>query len=362
MFAAKAAEPPQKLPINSTTRFARPGPWVAAHGWRSGDRDETPSPPRGSVGSGAGFDFGRISMHAAGRGAGHAVNIPFRAVIPASGIWGSGRSKTVHDAATEEAPAKPKPQPPFAANAPASPKSQETPLGTSLYIAQMEGPPGMKDTKGIADSVGATFAYAPTTTRGGVTLGAGDFGATEGSLKHFSNVTITPGAGKFTVTADLKQTVNWDTRATMGPDNQVNIMSETDAALNSANFAQAAADLTPNVTDLKGRPPRTKFWSKDLTETHEQFHAKDYVDIARTGATDAQAWLATQNAAHKEDVPALLDTAWHDKIFQVWDAFTNPPAVEERAYADGAPSYKARADAITAKGSKGAHGGYPAPP
>jgi len=226
----------------------------------------------------------------------------------------------------------------------------------TLYIEQMGGSPAIKDTAGVADSVSATFAYAATTTRGGVTLGASEFGQTTGSLKHFSNVAITPGAGKFSVTADLKQTVNWDTRATVGPNNQVDLTGENDADLTNANYATAASDLTPDVSDLKGRPPRTKFWAKDLTEQHEKYHVKDFVDIGKSSATDAETWLATQNAAKKEDVPPLLDTAWSDKIFKPWDKFTDPPAVEERAYDDGVASYKARADAIKAKGDKG---GYP---
>jgi hypothetical protein len=175
----------------------------------------------------------------------------------------------------------------------------------------------------------------------------------KGPVKHFSNVVITPGSGKFTITAELKQTVKWDTRATQGPNGQKNITSDVDPLLTRANYAQAATDLTPNIGDLKGRPPRTKFWSKDLTEKHELYHVKDFIDIARKGASDAEKWLGSQVAARKEDVPALLDTAWTNQIFQVWDRFTDPPAVEERAYADGAPSYQARADSIKAKGDKG---------
>ena len=110
------------------------------------------------------------------------------------------------------------------------------------------------------------------------------------------------------------------------------------------------------VSDLKGRPPRTKFWAKDLTVRHEKYHVKDFVDIGKSSATGAETWLAGQNAAKKEDVPALLDKAWNDKIFKEWDKFTDPPKVEERAYDDGVASYKARAAAIKAKGDKG---GYP---
>lgn len=226
----------------------------------------------------------------------------------------------------------------------------------TLYIEQMGGLPAMKDTSGVADAVSASFAYSTTTTQGGIVLGASEFGQTTGSLKHFSNVAITPGAGKFSVTADLKQTVNWDTRATLGPDNQVEIADDNDPDLSKTNYPTAVSDLTPDISDLKGRPPRTKFWAKDLTVRHEKYHVKDFVDIGKSSATGAETWLAGQNAAKKEDVPALLDKAWNDKIFKEWDKFTDPPKVEERAYDDGVASYKALAAAIKAKGDKG---GYP---
>ncbi len=266
--------------------------------------------------------------------------------------------KAVHDdpgGTVSETPAEPAQVGPAPApeEVPTAPESRDD--GT-LYIEQMGGEAAVKSTGGAADSVSASFAYTTTTTQGGVALGGGDFGKTTGSLKHFSNVTITPGTGKFSVTADLKQTVKWDTRATVGPNNEVDITGENDADLTNANYATAASDLTPDVSDLKGRPPRTKFWAKDLTEKHEKYHVKDFIDIGKSSATDAETWLASQNAAKKEDVPPLLDKAWNDKIFKVWDKFTDPPAVEERAYDDGVASYKALADAIKAKGDKG---GYP---
>jgi hypothetical protein len=341
------------------------GAWrrTGAQGWRSADRDETRSAPLGSAAPLVGHDFSRIRVHPAHQeGVVQTTTIPFRAVIRAAGGDTSEWSKTTHDNPSEEAPVQRQPEPPSPSQGSARQEAKASPPverdENTLYIAQMGGPPAMKDTNGVADTVKAAFAYTHTTTRGGV-VKADDFGTTSGSLKHFSNVSITPGTGKFTVTADLKQEVVWDTRAIKGPDNQVNIMSVTDAALTRANYPHVVTDLTPDMTDLKGRPPRTKFWSKDLTEEHEKYHVKDFVDIAKTGATGAQTWLAGQNAARKEDVPALLDTAWSNQIFNVWDKFTDPPAVEERAYSHGAPSYKARADAIKAKGDKGAVGGYP---
>jgi hypothetical protein len=366
MFAPKIAKPHMKAPIESNSRLARPDSKLAPHRRQSGDQDESRALSLESATVRRDYDFSEVNLHSTSQDAVRPTTIPFKAVIRASRQNTVGRNKAVRDAPAEQTSAQPEPQRASSGLEPPSPEAEtSSPVerdNNTLYIAQMGGPTGTKETTQTADAVSATFAYSGAPTRGGVTLGAGDFGLTKGHVNPFSNVVITAGAGKFTVTADLKQTVNWDTRATTGPDGQVNIMSETDAALTSANYAQAAADLTPNMTDLKGRPPRTKFWSKDLTEKHETFHADERVDFVKTAAPTAQTWLATQNAAKKEDVPALLDTAWNDKIFKPWDKFTDPPGVEERAYTDGAPSYKARADAIKAKGDKGVAGGYPAPP
>lgn len=300
------------------------------------------------------------SAHATQSGESRTTTIPFsaeiRATTPSPGMAVQGKS--LHDepgptpGETPEAPAE--------ATTAGGPELAPTPAlerddGT-LYIEQMGGLPAMKDTSGVADAVSASFAYSTTTTQGGIVLGASEFGQTTGSLKHFSNVAITPGAGKFSVTADLKQTVNWDTRATLGPDNQVEIADDNDPDLSKTNYPTAVSDLTPDISDLKGRPPRTKFWAKNLTVRHEKYHVKDFVDIGKSSATGAETWLAGQNAAKKEDVPALLDKAWNDKIFKEWDKFTDPPKVEERAYDDGVASYKALAAAIKAKGDKG---GYP---
>ena len=365
MHAPRVAKPHSDISVNSMNGLARRGSRGAADWWWTGDLDETRPPSLKTPASRVENDFSGVGLHGDRQNASRTTTIPLSVVIPVAGRSAAGGSKTVHDEPSENASAAAEAQQAAPSQEQAAPEAEASPPverdENSLYIAQMGGAPGTKNTSGAADSVGATFAYTPTVTPGGATLSATDFGATQGSLKHFSNVSITAGAGTFTVTADLKQTVVWDTRATKGPSNQVDIASETDAALTSVNYPQAVKDLTPDVTDLKGRPPRSKFWAKDLTVVHEKYHVKDFVDIAKTGATGAQTWLASQNAAKKEDVPALLDTAWKEKIFKVWDKFTDPPAVEERAYDDGVASYKARADAIKAKGDKGAAGGYPTP-
>jgi hypothetical protein len=355
MYAPKIARLQSKATQNSADLLSRRASTFAARVSTSETEEKVRGRSAGSSAVGLDRDFSTIRTHAPREGA-IETTIPFRAVILSSGQNAAGKSKVARDAPAEEASAEPEPAGQQAATSPPVDEDKDV-----VRIAQMDGPPGIKDTVGVADTVSATFASTNTIAKGGVTFGAGDFGDTKGSLKRFSNVVITPSTGKFTVTADLKQDVNWDTRATVGPNNQVNIMSETDAALTSTNYPTAVSDLTPDLSDLKGRPPRTKFWSKDLTEKHEKYHVKDFTDVAKTGGTGAEAWLATQNAANAAEVRTLLDTAWSEKIFKVWDAFTDPPGVEERAYDDGAASYKARADAIKAKGDKGAAGGYPAP-
>lgn len=353
MYAPKVARPDSK---DSLGRSAQRGPRLAWHAWQSDDPERVRPLSAASAASSLGHDFSRIPVHSA-QDAVRSITVPFRAVIPAARPNAGAASKTVHDATAAGASAGPVRQPAGAETETASPAVEDE--NGVLYIAQMAGAPGTKTT--TADSVGATLAYTVTTTRDAAALSATDFGDTTGSLKRFSNVSIPPSAaGKFTVTADLKQTVKWDTQATTGPNAQVNITSAADAALTNANYAQVVTDLTPDVADLKGRPPRTKFWSKDFTEKHEKYHVKDFEDKAKSGAADAETWLATKTAATKAEVQTLLDTAWTDKIFTPWDTFTNPPAVEERAYSDGAASYTARANAIKARGDKGAAGGgYP---
>lgn len=46
-----------------------------------------------------------------------------------------------------------------------------------------------------------------------------------------------------------------------------------------------------------GRPPRSKFWAKDLTEIHEQFHADDVKRLGPGAATSAVSWLSSQTAS-----------------------------------------------------------------
>jgi hypothetical protein len=128
--------------------------------------------------------------------------------------------------------------------------------------------------------------------------------------------------------------------------------------ITSTNYTSAASDLTPNMSDLKGRPPRNSLWASDLTIIHEQFHVSERKTHGGRGVTNAQAWLNTQTASSAADVQNLL-TQVPGKVIATSQAAMTMPGKEERAYIAGAPLYSARAVAIKAKGDAG---GYPTPP
>lgn len=203
------------------------------------------------------------------------------------------------------------------------------------------------------DSIAPTITFAGGITQGG-TVGASDFGTTNSS-PSLQNITITQASGVFTVSATFSLTTTWDTRKGTGPNGEVNIMSASSPALTTANYPTAVTDLTPNMSDLGGRPPRTQFWAQDLTERHEKVHAADHQKTGKAGLALALAWLKTQTATTEAEVRTLLTSA-RDRIIAHIVANGAGNTGEIHAYSDGAASYKARADAIKAKGDKK---GYP---
>jgi len=204
------------------------------------------------------------------------------------------------------------------------------------------------------DTVGGSIAFTGAAGRGG-TVDAGDFGTTSTTYPALTNVKITKGTGAFTVSADFAMKVEWQVLSGTGPRGQVNIASDSDPALTKTNYTTAASDLTPNMSNTGGKPPRTKFWAQDLTEIHEKFHADERIKYGKLGVTEAVKWLTTQTASDEAGVRSLLGQA-RDKIIAYVRSKMVNPGKEERAYADGAPKYKARADAIKKKGDAG---GYP---
>lgn len=204
------------------------------------------------------------------------------------------------------------------------------------------------------DTIAATIGYSGSITQGGITLGGSEFGRTD-SAPALKNINITQGSGAFTVTATYELTTKWDTRKGTGPGGQKDIPDENAAVLTKTNYPTAVSDLTPNMSDEGGRPPRTQFWAQDLTERHEKVHAADHQRTAKEGLKQALTWLTGQTASTKTEVETLLTTL-RSKIVQYIIANGAGSVGELHAYGDGAPSYKARAEAIKKKGDGG---GYP---
>jgi hypothetical protein len=90
---------------------------------------------------------------------------------------------------------------------------------------------------------------------------------------------------------------------------RTDIASDSDADINQGNYPKVVSDLTPNVNDLNGRPPRDKFWAEDLTEKHERKHAGEDVTFGQAGTTLADKWLNRQTAATIDEVKAKVAQA-----------------------------------------------------
>jgi hypothetical protein len=206
-----------------------------------------------------------------------------------------------------------------------------------------------------SDAVAAALTYAPVISQGGVTLDATDFGVTETSIS-LAGRSVTPdaAAAAFRVTATVNSRIRWATQSR----GRTDIPDENAAAIHQGNYTAVAADLTPNMASDNGRPPRRSYWAGDLTARHERFHATERAETyGRPAFQFASTWLAGQTAADAAEATRLLNQV-PAKMNESYAA-SYSPGKESRAYGDGAPSYRARADAITAKGGRT---GYPADP
>ena len=218
-----------------------------------------------------------------------------------------------------------------------------------ISIAELAAPEEAEE----LDAIAATLAYATQVTHAGATPRG--FGVTRSSAS-IRNLTVTPGAGTFTVAGEFFYDVQWQVRSPTGPGGEVDIASDTDPDINAANYQLVAKDLTPDMGDLNGRPPRDHYWAKDLTERHELFHANERSTFGQNGATAAQTWLNTQTANTAAEVQPLLQQSLTVALTEINRLMNTAPGKEERAYGDGAPLYKARADSIKAKGDAGDYG------
>ncbi len=209
-------------------------------------------------------------------------------------------------------------------------------------------------------SVSSTVNYKSKVTPGGA--GPSGFGVTR-SLMAWKNVKISSSfgtifnSGTYTVKGDFDYKITWSVRGSTGPNSQKDVSSDSDSDIKAHNYQFVAKDLTPNMGDLNGRPPRRGYWSKDITTTHEIYHANDRSTFGRDGATAAQAWLNTQRSSSASNVRGtLLPQALTEGMRAVNTRMNAAPGKEQRAYGDGAGAYGARATSIKTKGDAGDYG------
>jgi hypothetical protein len=255
-------------------------------------------------------------------------------------------------AAPAEAPAaEAPPAAEAAASAPPGAAEPEKEEEFSLPDIKLEG----AETFQLCDKMSPFLGYTGKVNTGAVP-GADEFGVTwpgDMALKGIK-VRKIPMMARFLVTATLEQEVKWGVCQGTGPTGEVNIGSILSSNLTSANYKQAASDLTPDSSDLNGRPPRTQFWAQDITEQHEKYHADDCVSRGPGAVDVASTWLGTQLAADKAAVKTLLDEV-PDRAFTALMAAMAFPAREERAYGDGSGAYSRRVAGIKALGKIGAY-------
>jgi hypothetical protein len=199
--------------------------------------------------------------------------------------------------------------------------------------------------------MGVNLVYNPSIANDGTPPGATEFGVTR-TTPQVSDIAVThdTAAGAFNVTSTVVNTVKWSVHS-LG---RTDIPNENAPSITNANYSEVASDLTPNMASDNGRPPRGKFWAQDLTERHERFHANERANTYGQPAFEfAKNWLSAQTATDEAEVHGLVNKI-PNKMFESYNA-SYVPGKERRAYGDGAPLYKARADAINATGTRGGY-------
>ena len=199
------------------------------------------------------------------------------------------------------------------------------------------------------DSIASGLAYNGSIAQSGPA--PDPFGETKPFTHALSGISVARLFGNFLVRATVDNPITFQVNGGAN----TNIASENDPAITQENYQKVASDLTPNMHDENGRPPRDQFWAQDLTIRHEHFHAQEDFNFGKQGVTDAQTWLNTQAAGDVAGVQALLNQV-PGKVANTVAAGMTFPGLEERAYGDGAPAYKARADAVKTKGDAGNYG------
>jgi hypothetical protein len=222
--------------------------------------------------------------------------------------------------------------------------STDSASGAGATVEITEEEPGSVSLS-MTDAIDAGLAFSSAISRGNPALGADDFGLTTWSAKLVSPVVAADPAKKvFTVTGTVDCPIGWEIHGLGRKD----VLDEKSANIKRSTWPRAATDLTPDMSDDNGRPPRTQFWAPDLTERHEKFHAAEFVTYGRAAFDLAAEWLKKQTANTDADALTVAKRVPNEMVATIRTTYV--PMAESRAYGDGAPSYQGRADAIKAAG------------
>jgi hypothetical protein len=232
-----------------------------------------------------------------------------------------------------------------ATNATGVAASRDSTTGKGPTVEVTEDEPGSV-TLSMTDAINGTLTFASAITRGNPALGPDDFGLTTWSAKLLNPVVAADAAAKtYNVTGQVDCPIGWEIHGLGRKD----VLDEKSANLKRGNWRTAASDLTPDMSDDNGRPPRGHFWAPDLTERHEKFHAGEFKSYGKAAFDLAAQWLQKQTASSDADAMAVAKRVPNEMVATIRATYV--PMSESRAYGDGAPAYKARADAITAAGT-----------
>jgi hypothetical protein len=200
----------------------------------------------------------------------------------------------------------------------------------------------------VCDSIAGEVPYSATIANT-ATPGPTQFGICRFGDVKVTGITAKLEKGIYQVRGMLENTITWGVHPTT--DNETDIASATDPDITAANYTTVADDLKPNMSSSGGRPPRSKFWAKDLTETHELFHANDVKRLGPGAATAAVSWLSQKTATDAAGVQALVDQL-PARVVQTLAAGMGEPS-EVRSYGSGAAAYTTRSDEIRKSGKAG---------
>ncbi len=228
-----------------------------------------------------------------------------------------------------------------------------TPTGGGTPGATPAAPGATPGTTGPGTSIAAAFnanrvAHPSAPAFGEVNWNANDPVATYDAYLDGSN-------WRFRLTS-----LSLDVPVGVASGGRTDVPSAADAVVTDSTWEDIADDLEPGG-GTPNRSPRSTYWAEDLTWVHEIFHFDEFNTFLQTsfgsfettiegsGYTEAQ-----QTGDAPADAVTRKSSDLETRLLAAWNqAKVNmSPAMEDRAYDDGAPLYQARADAVRARAGR----------